>query len=59
MNSTDAYCGPLSLLTSSGIPCLAKIAFRALITSCDLVVFSMAAKSIVHYYKIVQVIELK
>ena len=32
VNSADAYCGPLSLLTSSGIPCLAKIALRALMT---------------------------
>ena len=46
MNSADAYCGSLSLLTSSGIPCLEKIALRALITSCDLVVFCMAASSI-------------
>ena len=46
VNSADAYCGPLSLLTSSGIPCLAKIALRALITSCDLVVFCMPDTSI-------------
>ena len=46
VNSADAYSGPLSLLTSSGIPCLAKIALRALITSCDFVAFFMAATSI-------------
>ena len=33
VNSADVYCGSLSLHTSSGIPCLAKIAFKALITS--------------------------
>ena len=33
LNSAEEYCGPLSLLTSSGIPCLGKIAFSALMTS--------------------------
>ena len=45
VNSADAYCGPLSLLTSSGMPCHAKIALSALITSDDLVVLFIAATS--------------
>ena len=39
-NSCDEYCGPLSLLMISGIPCREKMVFRALIMACEVVLES-------------------
>ena len=40
-NSCDAYCGPLSLITCSGIPYLAKIDLRAEMTLVEVVVVNL------------------
>ena len=37
VNSCDRYCGPLSLLTISGMPYLEKIVFNAVIVLVDVV----------------------
>ena len=37
MNSCDWYCGPLSLLSTSGMPYLAKIAFNTEMVLLDVV----------------------
>lgn len=36
-NSRDEYCGPLSLLTTSGMPCLEKMDLKAAITAEEVV----------------------
>ena len=41
-NSYDAYCGPLSETTDSGIPCLAKMDLRCRITSGDVIAANLA-----------------
>ena len=37
MNSADEYCGPLSLLMISGMPCRAKMDFKADMVLLDVV----------------------
>ena len=39
-NSWELYCGPLSLMSSSGIPCQAKMEERDLMILCDVVLVS-------------------
>ena len=37
-NSCEAYCGPLSITSTSGIPCLENMDFRAVMILAELVV---------------------
>ena len=45
-NFSEEYCGPLSLMIVSGIPCLAMCCFSLSITTSDVVV-----RHVVHLYK--------